>query len=218
MKEINMTKREAGRLPVATIAEVIQRITEALTTKVSFNDQIVYLNVVERFLNRPVESTDNIIRIYDDPIIDNDTIYISVNGIKEGSIQIIQKEDNFYCLFYNYSSNQQKYVLCNEEIYSTGRCIVDIFGGSADSKISHDDAILNLTCGMSIVTAEDYLKSQDIDTKQCLIKYLEAFSDLTKGYSLILARKLINEPEKVKKRLKTYSADLIERSKKINES
>lgn len=207
MTEIKMTKREAGRLPVATIAEVIQRITEALITKVSFNDQIVYLNVVERFLKRPVESTDNIIRIYDDPIINNDTIYISANGIKEGSIKVIQKENDFYCLFYNYSSNQQKYVLYNEEIYSTGRCIVDIFGGSADSKISYDDAIFNLACGMSVVTAEDYLKSQDSNTKKCLIKYLEAFSDLTKGYSRILARKLINEPEKVKKRLTTYSTD-----------
>lgn len=204
--------KELGRYPVTTIKEVIERITAQFTERVSWNDKLTYVSLVERKLKRPINwSDDEVYRIYDNPIVKGNIIFISSIGIKEGAIKVVEKDNDFYCLYYNYNPHQKEYIFDGEEIYSTGRCMVEIFGGCADMKINQDEAIKNLGCAMAIQEAEEYLKENS--NKGVCVKTLKALNRITDGMSSLLIRKLHENPKLVKERLVTYSTVAIERRK-----
>jgi hypothetical protein len=211
LEEIKMAK-ELGRFPVTTIKEVIERIIIQLTERVSYNDKLTYASLVERKLKRSINwSEDEIFRIYDNPIVKNNTIFISSMGIKEGAIKVVKKNDDFYCRFYNYDSSTAKYIFDQEDVYSTARCIVEIFGGCADMKINTEEAYKNLGCAMALQEADEYLKPHS--NKKVCVKTLEALDNITGGMSSLLARKLKENPKLVKERLVAYSTVAIERRK-----
>lgn len=204
--------KELGKYPVSSIKEAIKRIVAQLTERISYNDKLTYVSLVERKLKRPINwSEDEIFRIYDNPIVINNTIFISCDGIKEGAIKVIKKDNDFYCRFYNYDSNSQKYIFDQEDIYSTARCIVEIFGGCADMKINPEESYKNLGCAMALQEAEEYLKPNS--NKKVCVKTLEALDNITGGMSSLLARKLKENPALIKERLVTYSTVAIERRK-----
>ena len=206
--------KETGRQPVKTVEEVIERITEQLIKRVSYQDKLTYVSLVERSLKRPIDwSIDEVDRIYDDPIVKNDTIFISCSGIKEGAMRVVKKDDDFYCRFYNYSNAERKYIFDQEEIYSTGRCMVEIFGNCADMKINDTEAYKNLGCAMAVQEAEAYLDTNDDITQKVCIKTLEALDNITEGMSSLLARKLKESPNVVRERLATYTSTMIEKRK-----
>lgn len=211
--KMKKNNKESGRYPVTNIQEVIERITEQLQQKVIFDDKITYINVVKRSLKRPIDFTIDIVRLYDKPTVINDKIFISSMGIKEGAIKVEEHNKQFYCKFYNYDNAKKAYIFKEEDIYSTARCAVEIFGGTADLKINIEEAYKNLGCALANLEAESYLESDNASTKAACLKTLMNLNGLTNGMSIILIRKLQSEPEKVAERLKTYSTVSIERRK-----
>lgn len=218
LEETKMAK-ELGRYPATTVKEVIERITAQLTERVSYQDKLTYVSLVERSLKRPIDwSIDEVDRIYDDPIVKNDTIFISCSRIKEGAIKVVQKNNDFYCRFYNYGNDVKKYIFDQEEVYSTSRCMVEIFGGCADLKIDDTEAYKNLGCAMAVQEAEAYLDTNDDITQKVCIKTLEALDNITEGMSSLLVRKLKESPNLVRERLVTYTFTAIEKRKQAEKN